>query len=393
MSDLDFYNYFQQQTQQAYGDITSYYPTVPVPPLSQTPEEIIKESGARTTPTANSNSAMAPMTASVSKPTTVSLSDEPEVEQYSHWAPTGSVPDGYKAAECCATCEYFECGYCAKYDFPCHAAYVCEKYESLIEEEGEEKGEVYFEGSLLLDVAALTEDEIEILAEGWTDKGNVKSSTRKKKAVLSEGRFPVFDKKSALSALKLRGRAKNAKERNRIIRAAARYAPEEAKKARETDRQALTDVVEPTRVPSRPALFALALSSADATENDLESAYGIYTELYTVRYGTTEGLFLTEPTKQVLAEVATLDKPSLEEKSTLEESLEEDSSSTPELPADTAESESIEKETPFLLNYKQDPLYQVAENRIFLRARQLQKNAADSEILSEYKRLVSLRGT
>jgi hypothetical protein len=46
-----------------------------------------------------------------------------------------------------------------------------------------------------------------------------------------DGSFPIFDKKSALAALRLRGRAKSAAERADIIRRAAKYAPDEAKAA------------------------------------------------------------------------------------------------------------------------------------------------------------------
>ena len=70
-----------------------------------------------------------------------------------------------------------------------------------------------------------------------TKKGNVKAESRKEKATLSGGRFPIGDKRSALAALKLRGHAKTPEERARIISAAAKFAPEAAKKAREEDRK------------------------------------------------------------------------------------------------------------------------------------------------------------
>lgn len=70
-----------------------------------------------------------------------------------------------------------------------------------------------------------------------TKKGNVTAEERKKSATLSKGRFPIFDKKSAKAALKLRGHAKSASERSKIISRAAKFAPEEAKKAREADKK------------------------------------------------------------------------------------------------------------------------------------------------------------
>lgn len=77
--------------------------------------------------------------------------------------------------------------------------------------------------------------EVNIMA-GRTKKGNVTAKQREKSATLSGGRFPIFDKKSALAALKLRGHAHSAAERAAIIRRAAKFAPEEARKARESDR-------------------------------------------------------------------------------------------------------------------------------------------------------------
>ena len=70
-----------------------------------------------------------------------------------------------------------------------------------------------------------------------TPKGNVTATAQKKKATLSKGRFPIFDRKSAISALKLRGHAKSKEERRRIINRAARYVPDMARAARERDRR------------------------------------------------------------------------------------------------------------------------------------------------------------
>jgi hypothetical protein len=68
-----------------------------------------------------------------------------------------------------------------------------------------------------------------------TAAGNVTADARKKHATLEGGRFPIFDKQSAISALKLRGHAGG--DRGKVIAKAARYAPEAAKKARQTDRR------------------------------------------------------------------------------------------------------------------------------------------------------------
>ncbi len=70
-----------------------------------------------------------------------------------------------------------------------------------------------------------------------TPKGNITQATREKTATLSDDRFPIFDKESALAALKLRGHDTTAAERKKIINKAAEYAPEAAKKAREADNE------------------------------------------------------------------------------------------------------------------------------------------------------------
>ena len=72
-----------------------------------------------------------------------------------------------------------------------------------------------------------------------TAKGNIKESVREKTATLPGERFPIFDEKSAKSALKLRGRGTTESERKKIINKAGRYAPEAASKARAADKKKL----------------------------------------------------------------------------------------------------------------------------------------------------------
>jgi len=75
-----------------------------------------------------------------------------------------------------------------------------------------------------------------------TKSGNVSSTARKKHGMKSnsskKGSFPIFDKKSALSALRLRGRAHSRKDRMNIINRARKYVPTAAKKARAADKRA-----------------------------------------------------------------------------------------------------------------------------------------------------------
>lgn len=64
-----------------------------------------------------------------------------------------------------------------------------------------------------------------------TGKGNVTATARKKYATVGKSKFPIFDAKSATSAIKLRGHASPA-EQKKIIAKAAKYAPKAAAKAK-----------------------------------------------------------------------------------------------------------------------------------------------------------------
>lgn len=70
-----------------------------------------------------------------------------------------------------------------------------------------------------------------------TKKGNVKAEVRKRNAVLSKGRFPIFDRKSAASAIKLRGHSKSKTERRKVLKAASKYQPKLAREAIERDKK------------------------------------------------------------------------------------------------------------------------------------------------------------
>ena len=86
------------------------------------------------------------------------------------------------------------------------------------------------------DALAQSKLDLRLEEEGdRTAKGNVTQDARDDHATLSDDRFPIFDKKSALAALKLRGHGTTDAERKKIINKAAKYASEAAKKAREAD--------------------------------------------------------------------------------------------------------------------------------------------------------------
>ncbi len=65
-----------------------------------------------------------------------------------------------------------------------------------------------------------------------TAGGSPSAAVRKKKGYKGTGRFPIFDKQSALAALKLRGKAHSPAERAWILRTAAKYAPAAASRAK-----------------------------------------------------------------------------------------------------------------------------------------------------------------
>jgi hypothetical protein len=65
----------------------------------------------------------------------------------------------------------------------------------------------------------------------------VTAKDRKESATLSDGRFPVKNKAQAISALKLRGHARNKAERRSIIRRCMKFVPALAKKAWDDDKE------------------------------------------------------------------------------------------------------------------------------------------------------------
>tara|TARA_R110000824_G_scaffold396365_1_gene597765 strand:+ start:91 stop:372 length:282 start_codon:yes stop_codon:yes gene_type:complete len=75
-----------------------------------------------------------------------------------------------------------------------------------------------------------------VLEAQRTAKGNITQDTREKYATVGKDKFPIFDKESAESAIKLRGHTSKANQK-KIINKAAKYAPAAAKKAREADKK------------------------------------------------------------------------------------------------------------------------------------------------------------
>ena len=67
---------------------------------------------------------------------------------------------------------------------------------------------------------------------------NVSAEQRQKHAVLSDNRFPIFNSSTARSALKLRGDTMNKVERRNVIRGAAKFMPDGARRAWEKDKNA-----------------------------------------------------------------------------------------------------------------------------------------------------------
>ena len=67
-----------------------------------------------------------------------------------------------------------------------------------------------------------------------TRRGTVTAAARRRHGGV-KGRFPIFDSRSARSAIRLRGHAKTAAERRSVVNRAAKYAPAAAAKARKAD--------------------------------------------------------------------------------------------------------------------------------------------------------------
>jgi hypothetical protein len=91
----------------------------------------------------------------------------------------------------------------------------------------------------LLTKAGMSLENASLVVGALADKLQFAKTTtkyREEHAVLSGGRFPIHDRAHAISALKLRGHARDSAERKKIINSAARYAPEEAEAARKKDK-------------------------------------------------------------------------------------------------------------------------------------------------------------
>lgn len=66
----------------------------------------------------------------------------------------------------------------------------------------------------------------------------VTKEDRKEHSATGDGRFPIATKQQAISALGLRGHNTTKEERRKIIRRAAKFVPEMARKAWEADKKA-----------------------------------------------------------------------------------------------------------------------------------------------------------
>jgi len=90
-------------------------------------------------------------------------------------------------------------------------------------------------------------EELEaVLEANRTPSGQPSADARQKYSTLpdkektktkKDDRFPIFDKKSAESAIKLRGHGTTPEQREKIINRAAKFAPQAANKARAADKK------------------------------------------------------------------------------------------------------------------------------------------------------------
>lgn len=76
-----------------------------------------------------------------------------------------------------------------------------------------------------------------LLCKENTMAAKVTSEDREKHSATGDGRFPIATKAQAISAIKLRGHANNKAERRSILRRAAKFVPEMARKAWESDKE------------------------------------------------------------------------------------------------------------------------------------------------------------
>lgn len=395
--ELDFFAYLQQQTAEKYGAVGSFdYKALPTTTLEEYKGATSVMDTPASSPAVKSSNAVEEKLSTVDEGSSAEklISFTEKGEKLSCYRPMGDVPPGFTVSQSCKTCEYFDFErYCRKHDFPCADHYVCSDYELY---EDAEYHKAYIEGySLDLPLNSLTDEELVILAEGWTNKGNVKSDTRKKTATLSKGRFPIFDKKSAVSALKLRGKAKSPEERKKIIAAAAKYAPEEASQAKEADKkESYSAPMDDARVPSNQSLWLLALHSDDITEDisdldTLESVYTLYEEMYTQRYGNSDGMYILSAGVSIPADVSTETvEEKKEEETVAPESLEKFSEGAG---AVTSAAASGSTEVSLGGVPTMNMLYQVAESRVKARAKKEKRVFSEVEVKKEYERIKGRR--
>lgn len=72
-----------------------------------------------------------------------------------------------------------------------------------------------------------------------TKGGNIKASARKKHATFKENgkaKYPIYNRRTALNALKLRGHA-SPSQRKKIFEKAKKYAPKATREARKKDKK------------------------------------------------------------------------------------------------------------------------------------------------------------
>tara|TARA_Y100000034_G_scaffold101395_2_gene125688 strand:+ start:157 stop:408 length:252 start_codon:yes stop_codon:yes gene_type:complete len=80
---------------------------------------------------------------------------------------------------------------------------------------------------------------VSIIAKRKGNRMRITTAQRNKYAIFDDGSYPIFNRQSAQSALRLRGRGNLTKsDRLYLIKKAMKYAPQAAKKALARDKKA-----------------------------------------------------------------------------------------------------------------------------------------------------------
>lgn len=424
-NELDFFSYLQKQTEQKYGAFGNDYEPLPSSELEEKKAPMLTNNNVISQPVTSES------LSTDSVRTTSAVADD-TVQKLSEWKPMGSTPPEYKPSASCANCSHYSCEYCRIHDFPCRGSYVCADY---VPYKDAEYQRAYRDGYCFsVDLAELSDSELEVLAKGWATKQNLSTDSEVKKISVVKDEFPIFNTLTANCALELRHQVKDRESKRLLLAAASRYEPQrvqeciEEDKANETQIVSLSSSYEEERRPSNEILFSLAYASDEADVENLSTVYDLYEVLYEKRYGSKDGMYLlvsdttetpfTKDKKNKKFPDKSKDKEKVESDDSKEKSDEESEDSSEE--SEDPNEESEDKENNFKKKRKveklsegaagvtasasvgtevsiqglsaKNMLYQVAENRVKSKAKRDNREYTDADVQEEYKKISAKRG-